>query len=105
MIVRQIVSTVILIALCMGIFYITLSERIASAQSESSNSDQGAGAPYDIETILAIVTLAVGSGGVVSLIYGIKEYRDNRILNRQEILLARIKEFEKSKKMKLGKAL
>lgn len=60
--------------------------------------------------INSLITWFVGGSGIVTFIWGVYEYRKNRILKRQEILFDLIKEFDKDldtqpNKMKYAKDL
>ena len=60
--------------------------------------------------INSLITWSVGGGGIVTFIWGVYEYRKNRILKRQEILFVLIQEFDKDldtqpNKMKDAKTL
>ena len=87
-----------LVASCGLITIIILSLNPLTYAQSNNKSDS----PEDKENlsqmnsqINSLITWSVGGSGIVTFIWGVYEYRKNRILKRQEILFGLIQEFDK----------
>ena len=92
------------IALTLAIL-LSLINPEANGQSNITQDGQATKTNDPMATALSILTLIVGSGGVATLFWGIKQYKDSKVLKRQETLLELTKKFADSNEMKLAKGL
>jgi hypothetical protein len=88
---------------------LTELQSIAPAFVKDDNKNQDADSGSN-STINSLITLSVGGGGIATFLWGIYEYRKNRILKRQEALFDLIREFDKKdngepNKMNLAKLM
>lgn len=99
----------ITIIIILSINSLTRAQSITPTSVKNDNKDQDANSGPN-STINSLITLSVGGGGIATFVWGIYEYRKNRILKRQEALFDLIRGFDKrdngeSNKMNLAKMM
>ncbi len=72
------------------------------AQADASQLSQSSSNTEQATFYLTIAGPIIGSSGVAGLFWGLIQYRDSKILKRQETLLSLVQTFNKSNEMKLA---